>query len=101
MARFLFTNWPLLGHLHPHLALARSLRLRGHTTAFFTSMRVRDVIEAENHRFFAFQGLSDNLIDRLLATKRTITWRRPLATMELFTKWLLETIPDQVHDIET
>ena len=47
MARFLFTTWPIPGHVYPQIAIAQALRERGHESAFFTGDRVAQIVERE------------------------------------------------------
>ena len=39
MSRYLLTAWPLVGHIHPFVSIARALQERGHDVAFYTGER--------------------------------------------------------------
>ena len=47
MAKFLFTVWPVPGHIHPNIAVAHELRKLGHEVRFYTCADVHSIIEGE------------------------------------------------------
>ncbi len=101
--RFLITLWPFTGHLLPQIAIARALRERGHEVAFYSGDAVRATVEEQGFTFFAFDRLDQ---ERGFATMRAVDTgdrrRRPGGgrLMPLLREWLVETVPDQVHDVQ-
>jgi len=106
MSRFLFTVWPFAGHLHPAIAVAHALKARGHQVAFYTGGSARQVIEGEGFRFFPFQRVDERKVSSLVASGFPYCptlWsriRRAKVLQKNFRTWLLDTIPEQVADIE-
>lgn len=97
-ARFLFSVWPVPGHVYPPIAIAQALRGRGHECAFYTGSRGAQVLRDEGFPTFLFQSLDE---DRLYET----LFSRPadpnsLRFMAMLRKWLLGTVPQQVDDLE-
>jgi MGT family glycosyltransferase len=106
VARFLFTVWPFAGHLHPAIAVAHAVRARGHQVAFYTGASAHSLIEGEGFSFFPFQQVNEKRISELASSEFPFTpslWSR-LRSAKLqgakFKEWLLDTIPQQVADIE-
>jgi UDP:flavonoid glycosyltransferase YjiC (YdhE family) len=60
VSRFLVTLWPFTGHLLPQMAIAGTLRERGHEVAFFSGEAVREHVESEGFELFAFERLDRN-----------------------------------------
>ncbi|HWC27018.1 MAG TPA: hypothetical protein VG474_10585, partial [Solirubrobacteraceae bacterium] len=102
--RVLFTCWPFVGHVHSQLAIAAALRERGSAAAFYTGESVRATIEAQGHELFAFDRLDE---ERAFATMRSAETgagpgRRARAVdVRALRDWLVETIPDQLADLES
>lgn len=107
MARFLFTVWPFAGHLHPSIAIAHSLRDRGHRVGFYTGTAAQAMIEGEGFEFFPFHEVDECRTSALASSEFPYSpslWVRLRNAKKLQTKfreWLLDTIPQQVTDIET
>jgi MGT family glycosyltransferase len=99
MARLLFTVWPYPTHLHPFIALAREARLRGHEVAFFTGGGALSVLAREGFRAFPFQDVDwdrvARTVDDLIAGRR-----RPSQLTRLWPRFLVDTVPAQVRDLE-
>lgn len=101
MSRILITDWPLYGKIHPHMAIAAALRQRGHEVAFYTGPRFQRPIEREGFLCFPFVHNDEAIVDAWLSPEnRRWRWRQPLAFFALLRAWMLETIPDQIQDLE-
>ncbi len=61
MSRFLFTVWPITGHLNSCMSVATALHARGHEVAFFTGRPARSMIEDAGLSFFGFNHLARRL----------------------------------------
>jgi len=101
-SRFLFATWPFEGHAFPLVSIARALRGRGDDVAFYTGEHMIPTIEQEGFRAFPFHHVDESSriqVDALL--ERSGGRRQPLrAGYQAIRKWLVETIPDQVTDLE-
>ncbi len=102
MARFLFTVWPIPGHLFPQIPIAQALRERGHECAFYTGSRGSKVLEGEGFLHFPFRYLNeDEFYQTLFSGDRGgLSLNGWLKYSEMLRKWLLGTIPDQIADLE-
>jgi MGT family glycosyltransferase len=100
MARFLLTVWPFPGHYFPMVAIARSLRERGHEVAFYTGARAGAVVEGEGFECFRFESTDDEHIDEVMFSRdHYASWKLPFRLKALLRDWLLGTVPDQVSDL--
>jgi UDP:flavonoid glycosyltransferase YjiC (YdhE family) len=101
-SRFLFAAWPFPGHVFPHVAIAHALRRRGHECAFYTGDRIAHVLRDEGFTVFAFRHVDEGRLERLMRDRPAEPWRVTslprLGT--LLRRWLLDTIPQQVRDLE-
>lgn len=99
MARLLFTVWPYPTHLHPFIALAREVRARGHQVAFYSGGSAAAVLAREGFPCFPFRevdwGRVARTVDDLIAGRR-----RPSQMRLLWPRFLVETVPAQVRDLE-
>ena len=102
MARFLVTAWHPPGHLYPQIAVANALRARGHEVAFYSGPDTAKVLEGEGYRLFPFTKLDQAHIDRLLfpPDRDSAEPARGFGFTKLLREWMIETIPDQVEDLE-
>ena len=103
MSRFLFTCWPFDGHVLPQLSIAGALRERGHEVAFYTGAGARDLRGSERFHLFRFERVDERAIARSVAAlERSAGAGRPrLGDVQLLLPhWLVETIPDQVADLD-
>jgi len=102
VSRFLFAAWPFEGHVFPQLSIACALRDRGEEVAFYTAETMRAPVEGEGLRFFPFRRVAAESWQRVEAQQRRAGGRRQSlrAGYEAFRKWLVETIPGQVADLE-
>jgi MGT family glycosyltransferase len=101
-ARVVFTLWPFTGHLLPQLSIAVALRERGHDVAFYSGDAVRSTVEQEGFEFFGFERLDEERAFRnMRAIEATGTHgRRGRGLLRIFRDWLVETIPDQLADLD-
>lgn len=106
MARFLFTVWPFPGHLHPTIAVGHALLARGHRVAFCTGESVRPLLEGEGFQFFPFEKVDEKRISELASSEFPYTpsvWARLRTAPRQgakFREWLVDTIPQQVQDVD-
>ena len=106
MAKLLFTVWPFAGHLHPAIAIGHALRSRGHEVAFYTGDSARSLVEAEGFRCYPFACVNEKRVVTLASSEfpyRASIWQQLRHAKQLqvkFREWLLDTIPQQVEDLE-
>ncbi len=102
MARFLFTVWPFAGHFFPQIAVAHALRERGHECAFYTGTRACKVIEDEGFQCLPFKNIDEEQLYRIMFSQQrgSLQWRGLFKFKSTLRKWLLDTIPQQVQDLE-
>src|SRR4051794_12085010 len=103
MARYLFTVWPFVGHINPFLGVAEAVRARGHEVAFYTSPRLRPMLEEEGFEAFPFRHVDEDPIWEVLQaaeTRASLGWHAPGLLLRAFRDWLAGTVPDQVADVK-
>lgn len=99
MARFLLTVWPFDNHINPNIALAQTLRERGHDVAFYTGGEAEVLVVGQGYRCFAFQKVDFSLVLRAkssITSQRSLDWR----TAALWRDFTLGTVPAQVQDLK-
>lgn len=102
MSRYLFTVWPFVGHINPFISVAEVLRDRGHSVAFYTSPRVRPLLEDEGFTVFPYRQLDEEKIWAVIQaaeTRASLGWHAPGLLLRAFRDWLAGTTPDQIADI--
>jgi UDP:flavonoid glycosyltransferase YjiC (YdhE family) len=101
-ARFLVTCWPFEGHVFQQVSIATALRDRGHEVAFYTGEQARATIETAGFPVFVFERVRSETWQRVQAMEHEQSTRRQSLRVErqMFRGWLVETIPDQVADLE-
>ena len=103
MSRFLFTSWPLYGHVLPKLAIASALRDRGNDVAFYAGSQARPLIEAAEPRDVpvrARRRASDRRRGPGAIEERAGMGRPWIGDIRrCFDRCLLEPIPGQVADV--
>ncbi len=100
--RYLFTAWPFVGHINPFMSVAKALQARGHEVAFYTSGRVRTLLEAEGMTVFPYRRLDDEAIWKVLELEESrskLGWWSPVLLIRAFRDWMVGTVPAQVDDI--
>ncbi len=103
-SRFLFTCWPFLGHVLPQISIATALRESGHEVAFYSGESARGYVALEGHELFPFERVDEETAHRNVTDVET--WagrpgrRRPRRLARAMRDWLVETIPDQVADLQ-
>jgi len=101
VADYLFAVWPFRSHFFPMVPIARALRARGHGVSFYSGASAREVLEGEGFRCFTFERVDEKRVDDLMfARANYATWTLPFKLRRLLREWLLETVPDQVLDLE-
>jgi MGT family glycosyltransferase len=100
--RFLFTAWPFPGHVFPLIALAHALRRLGHESAFYTGRQSASFVGQEGFECFTFRHVDEEAVDRLMRGRAAEPWRASSipGTARLLRRWLLDTVPDQVKDLD-
>jgi MGT family glycosyltransferase len=102
VSRFLFTSWPLYGHMLPKLAMASALRERNHEVAFYTGSQARPRAEAEDIEVFPFERVDEQAIADAIREleERAGVGRPSLADVRrCFDRCLIEPMPGQVADV--
>jgi MGT family glycosyltransferase len=100
VARFLFTCWPFDGHVVGPMAVATAVRDRGHEVAFYTGESARAAVEQEMFAMFPFRRVRE---ERAYQNVRALERRTRASGPQLLRTlrdWLVETIPDQVADLD-
>ncbi|HTQ54992.1 MAG TPA: nucleotide disphospho-sugar-binding domain-containing protein [Bryobacteraceae bacterium] len=99
MARLLFTVWPYPTHLDPFIALAQTMRARGHDVAFYTGGGALPVLAREGFHCFPFREVVwdrvARTVDDLIAGRK-----RPSQMRRLWPQFLVATVPAQVRDLD-
>jgi MGT family glycosyltransferase len=104
MSRYLFTVWPFVGHINPFVSVASALRDRGHSVAFYTSPRVRPLLEGQGFTVFPYEQIDEDKIWAVIQeaeTRASLGWHAPKLLLRAFRDWLAGTVPDQVTDIRS
>jgi MGT family glycosyltransferase len=104
MARFLLAVWPLPGHYYPNLALARSLKTRGHEVAVSTGRRAQQAVEDAGFACLPFAHTDEQPFERVFYSQasRRAGWRpRLLAARDDYYRWIAGTLDGQVRDVLT
>ncbi len=102
MARFLVTSWHPPGHLYPQIAIANALRSRGHEVAFYCGAQTAKTVESEGYRLFPFTKVNEAHLDAVLfgPDRHSSSPSGGFSFATLLREWMIETIPDQVADLE-
>jgi N-glycosyltransferase StaG len=98
--RVLFTCWPFEGHVFPQMSMAMALRDRGAEVAFYTAASQRELIEGEGFEVFPFQQVGPAWQAVHEGARGGGGRREALALIRASRDWIVETIPDQVADIQ-
>ncbi len=103
MSRLLVTCWPFTGHVHSQLAIAGELRRRGHDVRFYTGPSAAPLLESEGYSVFAFERLDEQrgyAGMQALEPEDARARPKPAVVRRALREWLVETIPDQLADLE-
>lgn len=101
-ARILMTCWPFAGHVGPFVAVAKELLNHGHEVAIYTGEATRSAIEADGITVLPFREIDERHVADLVARvdRSGPGQRQDLRTLAgTFREWFVETIPQQVADI--
>jgi hypothetical protein len=88
------------------MAVAHALRARGHEIGFYSGAAVQSIVQGEGFRFFPFKNVDEDRITALASSEfpyspsllHRLRTARLLQTK--FREWLLDTIPQQVDDLD-
>ncbi|HXI40072.1 MAG TPA: nucleotide disphospho-sugar-binding domain-containing protein [Bryobacteraceae bacterium] len=102
MSKFLFTVWPLTGHIHPNLAIATELKKLGHRVAFYTGSRARGMVEGAGFECFPLRKVDENLIEEMFLSPRGIqsASANPFRLRDRWRQCVLDSVPAQLEDLE-
>src|ERR1035441_5164475 len=101
MSRFLLTCWSYTGHLFHGINIGRALRERGHEVAFYSAPKTAQMFADEGFTFFPFEKLDEEAMsDILFAPNRERSVKDMLQFTRTLQSYLLDTIPQQVEDLE-
>lgn len=104
MARFLFTVWSFPGDMNPHLAVAFSLRTRGHEVAVYTGARASAALQSLALTHYPMRHADEEILYRSLLdhddTGHAYSLRALLRLRATLRTWLLDPIPGQLADLE-
>ena len=100
--RILFTCWPFEGHVFPQMAIATVLHDQGHEVAFYTAPTARRLIEPHGIRVYPFQRVSPQHWEEVQDSERRTAAKGQSLRVErqAFRSWLVESIPDQLADLD-
>ena len=101
-ARFLFACWPFEGHVFPQMSVACVLRDRGAEVAFYTAEGMRAPVEREGFTVLPFRRVEESSWLQVAEAERRAGGRRQSvrAVIQAFRRWLVDTIPAQVADLD-
>jgi MGT family glycosyltransferase len=102
VSRFLFTSWPLYGHVLPKLAIASALRDRGADVAFYTGSQVRPLIDERRFEVFPFERVDERAIaGAVRELEESAGMGRPSIAdvRRCFDRCLVGPIPGEVADV--
>ena len=101
MSRFLLTCWSYTGHLFHGINIGRALRERGHECAFYSAPKTASLFADEGFTFFPFEKVNEEAMsDILFAPNRERSVTDTLKFTRTLQSYLLDTIPQQVEDLE-
>lgn len=107
--RVLVTSQVIPGHLNPMLAVGAQLRDRGHEVAYYTGARAEPKVAARQYRVFSMDPQADRHLESIIYPSdhggaATVADRPSLfdlgAPARAMQSWFLETIPQQIADLE-
>jgi len=101
VSKFLFTVWPFYGHIHPNIAVAHTLRERGHEVRFYSGSAAREVIEGEGFAFSPLEHVDEGRVTQIIMSAEGIMAQRrnPLRLRAMWREWLLGTVEGQLTDL--
>jgi len=101
MRRFLFTVWPLTGHINPNLPIAQELQRRGAEVAFYTGSAAKAAVEKAGFGYFPLRSVDEALIERVVLSQEGILGKesKPLQLRQMWRDWTVGTLPGQMKDL--
>jgi CheY-like chemotaxis protein len=103
MSRYLVTCWPYVGHVIPQLGIAAALRERGHEVAFYTGEEAGEAVSGAGFERMPFERVDERRIAAVVERlERGAGAGRPRIgdVQRCFRAWLVESIPDQLADLD-
>ena len=100
--KFLFTAWPLSGHYYPLVAIAKALKEQGHEAAFYSGSKACSVVEKQGFQGFPFKDIDEDRLHRMWKAQESAfnKWNRLGQLRTTLRNWFLDTIPQQLTDLE-
>jgi MGT family glycosyltransferase len=100
VSRFLICVWPLKSHVYPFVPVAQALRDRGHEVRFYSGLDGDEIVSAEGFHCFPFRAVDDDWVRRsFLQDRAPVSLRDARRFRRFMTEWLVDTVPDQVSDL--
>src|SRR6188474_3391300 len=102
MAKFLFTVWPLVGHINPFMSVAKALQSKGHRVAFYTNGKVREIVEDEGFTIIPYERVDDGPMWEIVQAaemRASLGWNAPKILIRAVREWIAGTVPGQVADL--
>jgi MGT family glycosyltransferase len=103
MSKFLFTVWPLVGHINPFMSVAKALQARGHEVAFCTNESVGKLIEDEGMTIIPYRQIDDRPMWEIVAaaeSRAMLGLHAPAILFRAVRDWIAGTVPDQLRDFQ-
>ena len=98
--RFLFTVWPLTGHINPNLPIAQELQRRGDEVAFYTGSQAKAAVEKAGFGFFPLRKVDEALVERVVLSQEGILGQESKAGLRrMWREWTVGTLRGQVEDL--
>jgi MGT family glycosyltransferase len=101
MRKFLFTVWPLTGHINPNLPIAQELQRRGNEVAFYTGSSAKASVEKAGFGYFPLRRVDEKLIERVVLSQEGILGKesKPFQLRQMWRDWTVGTLPGQMEDL--
>ena len=103
-SRFLLTCWPFDGHIVGPMLIGAALRSRGHEVAIYTGETARATVEQEGFELFTFSHVDEERAYENMRSLESREQNKGLSggrhLLRTFREWLVETIPNQVDDLQ-
>ncbi len=102
MARFLFTTWNFVGDTYSQMGIVHELMDRGHEVAYYNGSVMKELLESEGCTYFPYQAVNEEDVADAAAAMDDQPIGRQSArhVIKVLRRWLIDTFPDQVTDLE-
>lgn len=85
----------------PHVEVARTLLDRQHEVAMYNSPTVVPFLEGEGIPVLPYHRLTDRRFQSgLVRREQNLSWTNPVRVLKMCTTWVLDSVPQQVADLE-